>query len=334
MSLPSGLTFASGGVVLQAVAAASFPGGVGVGANGALVSNAGPPTLFPNGNPCAASGGLCAVTPGAGPFDFQNGFKYDSSGRIVTVDFSVAVAPLSSQNGFNFDANGALVTSPGGDPFWANVVALLNMEGADGSGSFVDQSVNAEVYTLTGSPTLSTATAPTGWTSAGDFESAGKKLKSSAARAYLNLGAGDFCVEAYVRMTSVAGFVYVLGLLNSADTNGQVVFCSQGAGIFGAFFFGAFPAPLQKSSVPANTWFHYALTYDFATTTVKAYYDGVSTGSLSLSAASSTNGFLFCGTDAVMGGGNTVRVAGLRITKGNKRYTADFTPPTGPLPAS
>jgi hypothetical protein len=85
-----------------------------VSASGVLLSDAGAPLFYPNGNPCVAAGGLCFVSPGTGPFSYVNGFKYDTTGRLVTIDVSVAVAPFSSQNGFTFDVNGALITTPDG----------------------------------------------------------------------------------------------------------------------------------------------------------------------------------------------------------------------------
>jgi hypothetical protein len=43
------------------------------------------------------------------PINSQNGFNWDSSGRLITITLDSAALPLQAQNGHTFDANGALL---------------------------------------------------------------------------------------------------------------------------------------------------------------------------------------------------------------------------------
>jgi hypothetical protein len=95
--------------------------------------------------------------------------------------------------------------------------------------------------------------------------------------------------------------------------------------------------PLLSASVPANQWCHVAACR--SGTSVQIYVDGVAQGpsaSVSASQVFATDGKLSLFRGGPGSGGNDAFFVGmideLRVTKGVARYTANFTPPTAPLP--
>lgn len=227
-------------------------------------------------------------------------------------------------------------SSRGGDsdPLYASVVALLNLQGADGAASFVDQSSYARAYSAVNSPLLSTSTAPTGFASAADFEATNKGIITTAAQAELNLGGGDFCVEGFFRLSSLPGGSYnhVLGVLGSGLQLQMSLLWKGDSTRFAAFFNGSYIT--QSHFLPTiNTWFHYAVTYQHVGTTCRFYANGVEVGSTAQAYSAGFSSKLMLGRDANFGTGNSVRIAGVRVTRGSRRYTGAFTPPAAPHPA-
>jgi hypothetical protein len=329
MSLPSGLKFSSAGAVgVQAVAPTEFVGGVGV-INGVLTTDPGAPVVFPNGNPCVAAGNVCNVAPGAGPFSFQNGFKYDSTGRLVTADVGVAAAPLSSQNGLTFDADGALVTVAGdtiSDPFWGNVVALISGNGSDGA-TFVDQSSFARTLTLQNGVVLTTGNQKFG---PGSVDFAPNKRYKIGASAPTNLGTNDFTVEFWSKENAGA----LMGLVGTNDNGGTNGFLLQRG-------FDSTRLVLRINSIdritsgagtfPNNVWNFIQLLK--SGTTYSLYLNGSLVGTYAGSNTSNDIGFWVgvevAGNDISFGNHMTGQMEQLRITRGVLRPT---TVPTAPWP--
>ena len=209
------------------------------------------------------------------------------------------------------------------DPYWNNVVLLLRGDGANGSTSIVDSSGNAYSVTTIGTVTISTAQNPSG---------------------SIQFGSGAFF---YVGMASeplwADGFAYTFEATIFMSAYGGIThFMSQGANnnnIFGVFSDGRLfrynhsgAMVLTTNTVPLNRFVHIACTSDG--TIMKMFIDGIQ----GYSGADVGVPCAGCNTHFGAGyvGGWNSHFPGLanelRITKGVARYTADFTPPTGPFP--
>lgn len=212
----------------------------------------------------------------------------------------------------------------GGDPLWANVVALLRFGGANGSTSFTDEKGhtfnpvgNAQISTAHGSP-YATSMILDG---VGDF-------LTSANVADWSFGTGDFCAEAILRQnagtqTGDKGLfcVAINGGL-SVGLQGGKLFCGPVDVSYG---------PIASTAIAVDTYTHVAAWRTGGT--VRVAHGGV----ILASAADTYNyaqGVLGIGASSSNGySTNTANLAGFigvaRLTKGASRYgTANFTPPT------
>lgn len=100
---------------------------------------------------------------------------------------------------------------PAGDPYWANVVALLHMDGADGSTTFTDQ--KGKTWTPRGNAQIDTAQSKFGGAS-GLFDGTGDSIDTPD-HADFNWGSGDFTVEGWIRPNTITGGHYVIAQINA-----------------------------------------------------------------------------------------------------------------------
>ena len=203
-----------------------------------------------------------------------------------------------------------------GDPYWANVVALLHMDGADASTTFTD--VKGHTFTAAGNAQIDTAQSKFGGAS-GLFDGTGGYIStpSSADFAY---GTGDFTWECWVRLAVTTGNQYIV---EHGDNGGTVTYNG------GLRYYNTTTSTgsVLYTTVPplvAGTWYHVAITRQSGTT--RMFIDGV----LKASAADAHNyGAQSLRFGAYGGGGYGLNshIDEARITKGVARYTANFTPP-------
>ena len=206
------------------------------------------------------------------------------------------------------------------DPDFLSVSVLLHMDGSNGSTTFTDSSSNAITVTGYGNAQISTAQSKFGGASA-YFDGSGDYLLTASSLAPLQMGTGDFTVEAFIRPTSsVASYKSLIGLTSSdTDTlyilSGQLVWYISGT---------------AAGTIAVDTWYHVAASRQG--TSLRVFIDGtlvntstnsnnITTGRLSVGATGSLAGEFFQGW-----------IDELRITKGVARYTANFTPPTAAFP--
>jgi hypothetical protein len=137
---------------------------------------------------------------------------------------------------------------------------------------------------------------------------------------------GNFTVEmwVYFNNTTLYAFFDMRGIGNAAPNN-PALFWSNSASKIQAYINNDFR--ITSGTLNTAQWYHVALTR--SGTTVTLYVDGVSQGTYTYS-ASITQQALYVGTGAGLGSFNGY-IDDLRITKGFARYTANFTPPTGPF---
>lgn len=219
------------------------------------------------------------------------------------------------------------------DPHWDQTVLLLHCDGENGSSYFCDERHN--IVTVNGDARISTAQKMFG-TSSAYFDGAGDFL-SIASSSSLDLGTGDFTIEAFVRASSIGGEKTLIAKRPGGSATQrawvEVWMSSAGAIEVGiASNSSTWGLRLSSSSViPLNDWVHVAVVRESGTVTL--YMKGVA-------AASGTYaGVVHFDSAALYIGSETPSlypwhgyIDEIRITNGVGRYAEDFTPPTTPFP--
>jgi hypothetical protein len=218
------------------------------------------------------------------------------------------------------------------DPYYSNVSLLLHCNGTNGSTTFTDNSPSPLAVSGAGNAQISTAQSLYGGASlfldgVGDFLA----VPSSAA---LTFGTGDFTIECSVFISSfVNPQNWLLGnYIGGID--GYFGFYIDASGDNLAFRNGDSEVVSQvlSSNIGTDVWRHLAVTREG--TTLRFFVDGVLQGAGS-TFTSNLDGQGSCGL------GSTAPsfpddsefhgyIDEIRVTKGVARYTASFTPPTGP----
>lgn len=216
------------------------------------------------------------------------------------------------------------------DPYWANVVALLHLDGANGSTTFTDQ--KAHTFTGGGGAALSTAQQKFG--SASLLLNGTTQYIQSATSADWDMGDGDFTLEGWVRPAiAVAARMEIFERWNVYGIGMQIM----GTGFLRAFATNVtsgnvFVGP-GTVTVTHNAWHHVASVRDG--TTLRLFLDGVSQGTATfIGAIPSVTKTMSIGYDAFNVRHFNGSIDEVRITKGIARYTTNFTPPTAPFPNS
>lgn len=217
----------------------------------------------------------------------------------------------------------------GTDPDFASVVALLHMEGANGSTTFTDQ--KGHTFTASGAAQISTAQSRFGSSSMAN-DGDGDWL-TAASSADFGFGAGDFTVEGWYYRTAnlsnaflvdfrVAGGNSFMLWASQASNANKMCYSDQGAGGFTA----------GTNTFPLNTWAHWALTR--SGTTVRGFIGGVLEFTTTDSRTFASPQGIYLGSSTSGGQGAQGYMDEFRVTKGVARYTAAFTPPTAAFPDS
>lgn len=234
------------------------------------------------------------------------------------------------------------VTGGGGDPYWANVVLLVaNDNAANNSTTFADQSSVGRTMTTVSGAKYSSAQAPTGMTTSMLLNGTTDYI-TAADSADWDFGSGDFTVEGMVRWTAggqygtlAAQYASVTSdaswwatLPNiSGDNNAYWEWTTNG--VTNNFH------TLSGWTAAIDTWYHVAFARSGSS--LRFFVNGTQIGGTQTNSAT-----IFNSTTALSightGGSATFDMKGymasVRITKGVARYTANFTPPSLPLPTS
>lgn len=234
-----------------------------------------------------------------------------------------------------------------GDPHWSNVSLLLHGNGTNGSQSIIDSSPSPKTMTAVGNAQINTTiTDPFGRTGVGvlAFDGNGDYF-STPANSGFDLGAGDFTIEAWVRLaahpSSYAGSFAAAIIGQSSDTSlgwffGIAGNASQNINLVLTHGVSTQTTIGGTANLALNTWYHMAAVR--SGNTIYVYLNG-----------NLTNGSGTSYTQTVKSSTTTLKVGALdydmtykywlngqiddlRITKGVARYTANFTPPTAPFP--
>jgi hypothetical protein len=233
---------------------------------------------------------------------------YAGSGSGIIADLSAETLALLAGSG-----SGVITDTP------VPNALLLHMDGSNGSTTFTDSSSNAHAMTINdGVVTITTAQSKFGGASgefAGDLRTPASSVFTFDA---------DFCIELWARQTGTTGSY---DTLVSASSESQLMLRPGGANP--GFFFGSGSPFATGFALTLGIWQHVAMVRSGSTVT--AYVDGVNIGTTT-SSATITCEYLIFGDSSVSGRYFKGQIDEVRVTKGNARYTANFTPPTAAFP--
>lgn len=213
------------------------------------------------------------------------------------------------------------------DSFYGNVVLLLHCKGAEGGGTFLDQSPYPSRW-LTASSGAKTTTAKGKF--GGSLQLDGSSyVGSNVASTDFAFGTGDFCIEMWVERQASATESILLCMRNAASGIFNNMVRVGPGGLLG---WSNGVAWLNSSvAVPLGVWSFVAITRTSGT--LRMFIDG----QVALSTTDNTDivgsRILRIGSYEAYdgnpdGGFFTGNICELRVTKGVSRYTSDFLPPT------
>lgn len=225
---------------------------------------------------------------------------------------------------------------PTTDPFIANVVALLHMEGADGSTTITDNAPTPKVWTPSSGCAISTAQSKFGGSSL-HFDGTANAVCRTAGDAAFAMGSGDWCIEGWAYILAftptAAGFFQIGSTSPLASTTNTEAMGLNGSGAYQAYSNNGSQTPSGAIAAPQlNVWTSWCL--EKASGTVRLYINGKTIGT---STGDTVN---YTGNVAGLGQiyGSAYALNGyldeVRITKGKSRYAGDYKVRTTPFPNS
>jgi hypothetical protein len=209
------------------------------------------------------------------------------------------------------------------DDFYDDVSLLLKMNGANGSTTFLDSSKHGHAVTANGGAAISTTQSKFGGSSLA-LDGTGDSI-TQAANSSHGYGTGDFTIEFWLFLNTSSVSTIFSHLTSASSTHPHLYIDTT------IRFFTASADRITGDSLNTGQWYHIALCRSSGST--RLFIDGTQSGST----YSDTNNY---GSTAPLGVGtywnsgspvatNTLNgyIDSLRITKGQARYTAAFTPP-------
>ena len=228
-------------------------------------------------------------------------------------------------------------STPGGDPYWEDVVALLNMPGGSGSTSFPD-ATGKRVWTPSGDVSVSTEL---GYNTA-EFDGSGDYISAPYVKADLDWWTGDFTIEAWVYAGSFSDWSYLdgaqrpalLGCASQTTTENYWSFGPvSGTNALSFYYYnGSSGQQVYGGAVPTGQLCHLAMMNTSAG--IRLAVNGVlgpATAIVGVPVSSASGPRLTLGminNRSIFG-----HVRALRITRA-VRWASDFTPPAAPFPTA
>lgn len=263
----------------------------------------------------------------------KTGPVWAASRETLVDNYVVPASPASTP--YIFKAT----TAPVGDADFASVSLLLHCDGTNNSTTFTD--VTGKTVTAGGNAKISTTQSKFGGASAA-FDGNGDYLRVPYATS-LDLGSGDFTVEAFIYVTAYSsGYACLCGTytFGTVDGGSQNSGWLVGIGPTGKLLFGwgnngAFTTLVESSgAVGTGAWKHVAVVR--SGTALKLYINGTNDGSATKSDnITVSKSYLYVGSynrsDTPYQAANSINgyIDEVRITKGVARYTgSSLTPPS------
>jgi len=271
----------------------------------------------------ATSGGNMVLGWGGSFYTFES--LQGEIAAVIHYDHKLGPAALAAVEKYLYDKYLAV-------PATGTTSLLLHFDGTDGSTTFTDSSSNNLTMTVTGNPAISTSQSKFGGSGAFD----GASFLSTPATPALDIGTGDFTIEAWVFLNVLPTtddlvtwwpwmVVYERGSPSASDgwqfQIGQTkLMFSNGSG---------YEVCSGDHGMAPNQWYHVCVTR--SGNTFRVFVDGVQVGTRddSLALYGGTTYYIGCetGEGAYLDG----YIDDLRVVKGAAAYTANFTPPTAPF---
>ncbi|KRG60818.1 hypothetical protein ABB25_01105 [Stenotrophomonas koreensis] len=224
----------------------------------------------------------------------------------------------------------------GGDPYWADVVALLNMPGANGSTAFPDEK-GLCTWSAAGNVRVDTSR---GFNVA-EFDGSDDYIReaSGSLPVPLRIGSGDFTVDFIVKTNGTSTYA-VCGNLDDNNGSGSwwVILNSAYLGLH-TVQFGSAGGTMRFGAAPLDTTAEHHIEISRSGNSTRCFVDGVQLGatqSLGSFTGSFSSAFLIgCAFHTFSGYVYDLNgyIRALRVTKA-ARHTANFTPPAAPFPTS
>ena len=293
---------------------------------------------------------LAAVKSGSTLTLYQNGVSVNSGTVPAITDYSVQLTIGSypfytagaEWNGYISNlrlVKGTAVYTAAFTPPTAPLTAITNTSLLTcQSKSFVDNSSNNFTLTRNGDVAVKSMNPFQGVTKGSMyFDGTGDYLVAPNNEAF-KFGAGDFTIECWVYLSSFADGKAILTqgwptvnapyLIYTDTTVSKITLYLSSNGSSWDIAAGV----AIVNSPTANTWYHIAVTRSGST--VRTFANGVQTSTFSTMATLYNAAYPLTVAGGVTGANNlNGYIADLRLTKA-ARYTANFTPPTAPLPTS
>jgi len=144
-----------------------------------------------------------------------------------------------------------------------------------------------------------------------------------------NFGTGNFTIEGWFYLNSLANTYYVLGGTWSVENSNEWLIQVQNNG--NIRFLTSAGTSFYSAGITTGTWYHFAAVRNG--TTITLYINGTSVGSYTNSnSIGSTAVTTYWGIQNASIWAWNGYIDDLRITKGYARYTANFTPPIAAFP--
>ena len=202
-------------------------------------------------------------------------------------------------------------------------VAMLHMNGADGSTTFSDSSLSPHTFTTQGDAQIDTAQFVFGGAS-GLFDGTGDYITSVDSPDW-DFGTGDFTIDFRVRWNGTPGVVHFIGR-GGDTTQYQIEWTTAAGGLIQGHFGGTSHTSAWSTNV-GDTWYHVAFIR--SGTVTKFFINGTQLGLDGSNSADVTYATPM-GIGANSDGTRPLNgwLDEFRISKGIARWTSNFTPPT------
>jgi len=260
------------------------------------------------------------------------------SGTVtIESDTVYSVTILATDNELQDSPRTFSITITAGDLLFMYNSLLLAGNGTNNANNntILDSSTNNFTVTRNGNTTQGTFT-PYGSNWSAYIPSAGQTYLTAGSNTALALGSGDFTVECWLYLNSLAPSYTTIfdwrtngsagsgiPVITDVNNNGTLAFAvGNGSG---------FTSVVNSSStMPINSWFHLAVVRSGSTVTM--YFNGTSVGTGTSSANCGIETFNISNPQAANYTA-PMYVSNVRLVKGTAVYTANFTPSTVPLTA-
>lgn len=269
----------------------------GKGFNGGVAWVTPSTTFTPGGITNSPNNGLALVTPST---TFTPGLRFNGVGVNLGVQWVTSSTTFTPGNT--------------GDPYFSNVALLLHMDGTNGSTTIQDSSSNART-TSSVSGALATGTKKFGTASF----TGGSAEWTTAYTSPIN---SAYTIEAWLyRSSSSNAESYIFRFGDETNQRVYIYYKANNKLEYEQFSIGA--RFTSSSAVPLDAWFHLAIVRTSGANTL-IFINGVQVGSITNEPFGNNNKFVVYAPDS------NHYMDEVRLTTYD-RYTANFTPPTGPF---